>query len=46
MLYHGVVDGEDVFDPLPAPLFALHRRLKAALDPAGVFNRGRMYEGF
>ena len=35
-------DGE-VFTPLPAPLLALHRRLKAAFDPAGVFNPGRMY---
>jgi glycolate oxidase FAD binding subunit len=45
-LFHGVVDGEQAFDPLPPPLFELHRRLKAALDPSGVFNRGRMYEGF
>ena len=44
-LFHGVVDGEEVFEPLPAPLLKLHRRLKAALDPSGVFNRGRMYEG-
>jgi glycolate oxidase FAD binding subunit len=46
MLYHGAVDGEDVVDPLPAPLMGLHRRVKRALDPSGVFNRGRMYEGF
>ncbi|HEY5288477.1 MAG TPA: glycolate oxidase subunit GlcE [Caulobacteraceae bacterium] len=44
-LFHGVVDGEDAFEPLSPPLMALHQRLKAALDPAGVFNRGRMYEG-
>ena len=31
------------FQPLPAPLMALHRRLKAALDPEGVLNPGRMY---
>lgn len=36
---------EEVFHPLPAPLFAIHRRLKRALDPKGIFNRGRMYEG-
>jgi glycolate oxidase FAD binding subunit len=44
-LFHGVVDGEQAFDPLPPPLFELHRRLKAALDPSGIFNRGRLYEG-
>jgi len=44
-LYRGAEPGEDVFTPLPAGLLALHRRLKAAFDPAGVFNPGRMYEG-
>jgi glycolate oxidase FAD binding subunit len=44
-LYRGAAPGEEVFTPLPAPLLALHRRLKAAFDPAGVFNPGRMYEG-
>lgn len=29
--------------PLPAPLLALHRRLKAQLDPQGIFNPGRMF---
>ena len=32
-----------VFAPLSAPLMAIHRRLKAEFDPAGVFNRGRLY---
>jgi glycolate oxidase FAD binding subunit len=32
-----------VFAPLPAPLAAIHRRLKDEFDPAGIFNRGRMY---
>jgi glycolate oxidase FAD binding subunit len=44
-LYRGAAPGEEVFAPLPAPLLALHKRLKAAFDPAGVFNPGRMYEG-
>jgi glycolate oxidase FAD binding subunit len=44
-LYRGATPGEEVFTPLPAPLLALHKRLKAAFDPAGVFNPGRMYEG-
>lgn len=32
------------FHPLPDALLTLHRRIKAALDPAGIFNPGRMYE--
>jgi glycolate oxidase FAD binding subunit len=32
-----------VFSPLAAPLMGLHTRLKAAFDPAGIFNPGRMY---
>ena len=32
-----------VFHPLAAPIAAIHRRLKAEFDPAGIFNRGRMY---
>ncbi|MBI5039887.1 MAG: glycolate oxidase subunit GlcE [Gammaproteobacteria bacterium] len=35
-----------VFQPLPAPLLALHRRLKQAFDPRGIFNPGRMYPEF
>jgi glycolate oxidase FAD binding subunit len=34
-----------VFQPQPAPLAALTRRVKEAFDPAGVLNPGRMYEG-
>lgn len=37
--------GDQRFQPLPAPMLALHRRIKAAVDPKGVFNPGRMYEG-
>jgi glycolate oxidase FAD binding subunit len=33
----------DVFTPLPAPIAAIHRRLKAEFDPAGIFNRGRLF---
>lgn len=33
----------EVFHPLPQALGALQRRVKAALDPDGIFNPGRMY---
>jgi len=33
-----------VFTPLPAPVAAIHERLKAEFDPAGIFNPGRMYD--
>ncbi len=32
-----------VFEALPAPLAAIHRRLKARFDPAGILNPGRMF---
>lgn len=34
------------FHPLAAPLEQLHRNLKAAFDPHGIFNPGRMYAEF
>ncbi|MBL8324932.1 MAG: glycolate oxidase subunit GlcE [Rubrivivax sp.] len=34
-----------VFSPLSAPLLRIHRELKRAFDPAGVFNPGRMGAG-
>jgi len=35
----------EVFQPLEAGLDKLSRRLKAAFDPAGILNPGRMYPG-
>jgi glycolate dehydrogenase FAD-binding subunit len=35
-----------VFQPQPAALSALARRVKTAFDPVGIFNPGRMQEGF
>ena len=35
-----------VFHPLAPPLMKLHRRLKAAFDPAGILNPGRLYPEF
>jgi glycolate oxidase FAD binding subunit len=32
-----------VFEPLSAPIARLHRRIKDAVDPAGLFNPGRLY---
>ena len=32
-----------VFNPLKAPLDRIHRDLKRQFDPAGIFNRGRMF---
>ena len=34
------------FHPLPPSMHALHRRLKATFDPAGILNRGRLYPDF
>jgi glycolate oxidase FAD binding subunit len=34
-----------VFQPLTAPLARIHRHLKQAFDPQGVFYPGRMYPG-
>jgi glycolate oxidase FAD binding subunit len=44
MILHGAVDSEAVYERPPEALFQIHRRVKAALDPAGVFNRGRLWE--
>ncbi|MGA7817748.1 glycolate oxidase subunit GlcE [Caballeronia sp.] len=35
-----------VFTPLAAPMMKIHRGLKAAFDPARIFNRGRLYPDF
>jgi glycolate oxidase FAD binding subunit len=46
-LFRGATDAngraEGVFTPLAPPIAAIHKRLKAAFDPAGIFNPGRMY---
>ena len=34
------------FDALPPALDRVHRQLKKEFDPAGVFNRGRLYPDF
>lgn len=42
----GPVRAEGRFDPLKSPLDRIHRQLKKEFDPAGVFNRGRLYPNF
>ena len=36
---------EGAFAPLAAPLVQIHRELKKAFDPAGIFNPGRLQAG-
>ena len=37
-------DRQQVFSPLSPVLHSIHKRLKQAFDPEGLFNPGRMYE--
>jgi len=43
VLFRGGDPGEPAFPPLPRPLMTLHRNLKRAMDPHGLFNPGRLY---
>ena len=43
---NGKIRQAGVFTPLPGPLMKIHRGLKAAFDPAHIFNRGRLYPDF
>ena len=45
-LFRGTDRSPGVFTPLAAPLDRIHRELKRSFDPAGIFNRGRMYPDF
>lgn len=42
-LFHGGDRNVGVFHPLAPAVAAIHRNLKNAFDPAGIFNPGRMY---
>lgn len=44
-LFRALDKSPGVFAPLAPPLERLHRQLKQAFDPRGVFNRGRLYPG-
>lgn len=43
-LFRGGDKAAGVFHPLKPAILKIHRRLKEAFDPAGIFNHGRMYE--
>ncbi len=43
-LFRGGDKAIGVFHPLPPALAKIHRRLKAAFDPEGILNPGRMYD--
>ncbi len=45
-LFRGGDKKVGVFQPLSPALMSIHRNLKHALDPAGIFNRGRLYPEF
>jgi glycolate oxidase FAD binding subunit len=42
-LFRGADKAHGVFAPLGEPLMRIHRELKREFDPAGIFNRGRLY---
>ena len=44
-LFRGAAPRTEVFTPLSAPLQRIHKGLKTAFDPRGIFNPGRMYPG-
>lgn len=41
-----LIRAEGRFDSLKPPLDRIHRELKREFDPAGIFNRGRLYPDF
>jgi glycolate oxidase FAD binding subunit len=43
-LFRGGDKSAGVFQPLAPAMLKVHKRLKAAFDPAGILNPGRMYE--
>ena len=44
-LFRNHAGSGDIFQPLPPAMLALQQRIKHALDPLGIFNPGRLYEG-
>ncbi len=46
MLYRDGDQSGEIYHPLEAGLLHLEQRVKAAFDPVGIFNPGRMYAQF
>ncbi|MCG8428442.1 MAG: glycolate oxidase subunit GlcE [Chromatiales bacterium] len=46
VLFRGGDRNSDVFHSLQSALLGFHKKLKQALDPAGIFNPGRLYAEF
>ncbi|HEY8887443.1 MAG TPA: glycolate oxidase subunit GlcE [Gallionella sp.] len=44
-VFRGGKQADEIFQPLPASLLAIHQRLKSSFDPNNIFNRGRLYAG-
>ncbi len=44
-LFRGLDKTSGVFQALPPALMGIHRNIKSAFDPHGIFNAGRMYPG-
>ena len=42
-VFRGGDRADKIFQPLSAPMLAIHQRLKASFDPLDIFNRGRLY---
>lgn len=45
-LFRGGDKQVGVFQPLAPAVNLIHRNLKSAFDPSGIFNRGRLYNDF
>ncbi len=45
VLFRSNDPGRHTFAPLSAPLDRIHREMKRAFDPDGIFNPGRLYPG-
>lgn len=45
-LYRGGDKEVGVFHPMAPAILAIHKNLKSAFDPSGIFNPGRMYTEF
>jgi glycolate oxidase FAD binding subunit len=43
-LFRAADKSAGVFHPLKPAILKIHKRLKGAFDPAGIFNPGRMYD--